>query len=1099
MKFKLSRKLNAAIMLLALALLISPNLHAAKKKKEETKEDGVKSATFNGLKLRGIGPSFTSGRIADFAVNPNNFNEYYVAVASGSIWKTTNNGLTFSPIFDKYGAYSIGCLALDPNNQHVIWAGTGENNHQRALAYGDGVYKSLDGGKSWKNMGLKESRHIGQILIDPRNSNVVYVAAEGSAWGPGGDRGLYKTTDGGQNWTKVLDISENTGINNIVCDPRNPDILYATSEQRRRHAFTKIGGGPESGVHKSEDGGKTWRKLESGLPSGHVGGMGLAISPQNPDVLYIIAEAAEDNGGFFRTSDRGESWKKMSSYSSSGQYYNEIYCDPIEFDKVYSTETVSKVSADGGKTWNSMGLSDRHVDDHALWVNPTNNSHWMIGGDGGVYTTYDNGKNFFHATQLPVTQFYRVATDNAEPFYNIYGGTQDNNSFGGPSRNTNAFGVKNHEWVTTVGGDGFWSRVDPTNPDIVYSEWQYGNVVRFDKKSGEQLSIKPQERKDELAYKWYWNAPLIISPHNHKQLYICANKVFRSGEYGNSWTVISPDLTAQIDRDTWKVMGKYWPTEAVVKDVSTSQWGTIISFDESPKKEGLLYVGTDDGVISITENASEDISSWNQTKTFPGIPEYTSISDIFSSRFDENIVYASFDNRKRDDFKPYILKSTDKGKTWTSIANNLPENGTVHTIEQDFVNPELLFVGTEFGLFFSYNGGAEWVQLKAGIPTIAVRDLAIQQRETDLVLATFGRGFYILDNYASLRDFKPELLDKEANMFPIKDALLYMQTEKVYGQGATYWGAKNPTFGAAFDLYLKDVPKTQKQIRQKGENDLFEKGEKITHPTWRELEIEKMEVKPYLIFTIYDEEGNVIRKFNESPKKGINRYYWDLQYDSPFPVRDNVKKFEPTKELGGSIFVMPGTYKVGVTLFAGNEYKELAAPTAFKVNALNNTTLPAENRAEMVKFQRDLSSLSKKVIGAGNLYEEVNNKVIKIKQTLLSSPKASNELMAKVVAVEKELEDIRFAFEGLEAKASWEEIPPAQIPLERRLRNAIFTQMGSTSAITETTKMSVEILKKEFAPLLQRLTKIIKEDLPAIDSELNAIDANWTPGRVPGL
>ncbi|GAB1404379.1 hypothetical protein MASR1M74_15580 [Lentimicrobium sp.] len=427
----------------------------AQRKKAEAVMDTLKSADFSGLKFRSIGPAFASGRIADFAVNPEQPQEYYVAVASGHIWKTNTAGTTWEPVFDNYGAYSIGCLAMDPHNSNVIWAGTGENNHQRCLGYGDGVYKTQDGGKSWKNMGLKDSRQIGMIAIDPRNTDVVYVAAEGSTWGPGGDRGLYKTSDGGRTWNKVLDISENTGVNNVIMDPRNPDVLYATSEQRRRHTFTKIGGGPESAIWKSTDAGANWTKLTSGLPTGDVGGMGIAISAVNPDVIYAIIEAAGETGGFFRSTDRGASWSKMSSYHSSGQYYNEIYCDPKNVDKVYSVETYSKVTTDGGKTWKNVGNKYRHVDDHAMWIDPANTDHFLIGGDGGIYETWNAGQDFHFKNNLPVTQFYRVNVDNSEPFYYVYGGTQDNNSMGGPSRNLSSYGVINDEWFVTNGGDGF--------------------------------------------------------------------------------------------------------------------------------------------------------------------------------------------------------------------------------------------------------------------------------------------------------------------------------------------------------------------------------------------------------------------------------------------------------------------------------------------------------------------------------------------------------------------------------------------------------------------------------------------------------------------
>ncbi|MBI9066559.1 MAG: hypothetical protein JEZ09_04660 [Salinivirgaceae bacterium] len=1069
--------------------------HTKEKLKTENKDTLVNSSLVSGLKFRSIGPAFTSGRIADFAVNPTNYSEYYVAVASGNIWKTTNNGITFEPVFDNYGSYSIGCLAIDPKNTNVVWAGTGENNHQRALGYGDGIYLTVDGGKSWKNMGLKESRHIGMILIDGRNSNIVYAACEGSTWGPGGDRGLFKTTDKGKTWNKVLTISENTGINNIICDPRNPDILYATSEQRRRHVHTKIGGGPESAIHKSEDAGKTWKKLKDGLPEEDMGGIGIAISPQNPDVIYAIIEAANNAGGFFRSTDRGESWEKMSDHSSSGQYYNEIYCDPVDFDKVYSVETFSQLTKDGGKTWTALSTKDRHVDDHALWINPTNNKHLIIGGDGGAYITYDGGENWRQVSNLSVTQFYRVAVDNEKPFYNVYGGTQDNATLGGPSRNLSSFGVTSGEWIVTVFGDGFWSQVDPTNPNIVYSEWQYGNVVRYDKKSGEKVFIKPRERKDELSYKWNWNSPIIISHHSPTRLYMAANKVFRSDDRGDNWKVISDDLTTKIDRNTWPVMGKYWSVDAVVKDVSTSQFGTIVSMDESPKQEDLLYVGTDDGLIQITENAGQN---WTKINKFPGVPEYTYVSDIYASQFDANTVYASFDNMKRDDFKPYILKSSDKGKSWVSIAANLPENGTVHTIQQDHINPKLLFVGTEFGIFFTINEGKDWVQMKSGIPTIAVRDIAIQKDESDLVLATFGRGFYILDDYSSLRDLTEELANKPSYLFPIKDALIYMETSKIYGQGATYFGAKNPEYGANFSFFLKEVPKTKKEIRHEKEKELFKASKPIPQPSVEELQAEENEIDPYLIVTIKDSENSIIRTLINKPAEGIQRINWDLKYNNPKVIND-VKEFNPFMKKEGGVYVLPGSYSVEIAMVHNGISTPLAGTKKFEVKPLNNTTIPANNRAEMVAFQKQVSEYAKSMNGAVSLLENLQEEALAIKQTALTLTGGSADLMQKITQLEKQLSDIEFKFYGTEPKASTEEVPPAKYPLYNRLDDLIYSQMTSTTNITGTAKMSFEILKEKFPPVLSELKEITEKTLPEIRKILDDLKAPYTPYRVPKL
>jgi photosystem II stability/assembly factor-like uncharacterized protein len=1076
-------------------MLLSTNLLAKKEEPKKT-EDPINSDMLSGLKFRSIGPAYASGRIADFAINPKNHSEWFVGVASGNIWKTLNNGITFSPVFESYGSYSIGSLAIDPNNTSVVWAGTGENNHQRALSYGDGIYKSVDGGDSWTNMGLKESRHIGMIAINNTNSNIVYVAAEGSAWGAGGERGLYKTIDGGKNWIKVLNISENTGVNNVILDPRNPEVIYVTTEQRRRHVHTKIGGGPESGVQKSTDGGQNWRKIEKGLPSVHKGGMGIAISPVNPDYLYLIVEAAEDNGGFYRSTDRGESWTKMSTHSSSGQYYNEIYCDPIDVNKVFSVETYSHVTYDGGKTWKQLGLSERHVDDHALWIDPTDTKHWIIGGDGGVYITYDDGQNYRQVSNLPVTQFYRVGVDNDYPFYNVTGGTQDNNSCVGPSKTISSGGVSSDDWTVTIGGDGFWSQIDPEDPNIIYNEYQYGNVYRFDKKSQESIFIKPQPGKGELTHKWNWNAPVIISPHKNTRLYMAAEVVFKSDDRGNSWEVISDDLTTQIDRNTWPVMGKYWSPDAVVKDVSTSQFGMIISLVESPLKEGLIYAGTDDGVISITE---DDGKTWRKIISFPEIPSNTYVSDIHASRYDENVVFASFDNRKRDDFKPYLLKSSDKGKTWKAISTGFDENGAIHTIEQDYVDKDLLFAGTEFGVYFSYNGGLKWVKLTSGLPTVAVRDMVIQKRESDLVIATFGRGFYILDDYSALRQVKPELIEKEAHVFPIKDALAYMQTGKKYGQGATYYTAKNPDFGAVFTYYLKETPKTDKEIRKEKEEELFKAAKPIHQPTWKELEDEAKEIAPYLIFTIKDESGAIIKKINKTPDKGINRVVWDLQYSGDFPLNLTKDKFDPLKESNGFWMVLPGNYSVSVSMYQKGDNKKLIADQNFVVKPLNNTSLPAIDRKAMVEFQRKFAEITRVMVGAIEFNEELIEKVAYLKQTIVSTPQADHSLLVKVEKIEKELEDILFEFEGSKPKASDEEIPPRQVPLTNRLQYVIWGQSGSTSSITKTSKLAYEIIHEELPVLILRLKKLSTIDIKNLEQDLEDIKAPWTPGRIPEM
>ncbi|MBN2349634.1 MAG: hypothetical protein JXJ22_12380 [Bacteroidales bacterium] len=1069
----------------------------AKEKKDDIKlSPEIDSTVFSGLTFRSIGPAFTSGRIADFAVNLNNFAEYYVAVASGGIWKTNNAGITWEPVFDNYGSYSIGCVVMDPGNPNVVWAGTGENNSQRALGYGDGVYKTMDGGKSWKNMGLQTSRQIGEIIVHPENSNIVYVAAEGSLWGPGGERGLYKTIDGGTTWSAILTISENTGISDIAMDPRNPDIIYAAAHQRRRHVFTKINGGPESAIYKTTDGGKNWRKLESGLPKSHLGSIGLAVSPVNPDIVYAIVEAAYEESGFFCSTDRGESWEKRSSYiASSPQYYNELFCDPLDVDKVYSIDTYTNVTSDGGRTFINLGNERRHVDDHAVWIDPTHTSHLLIGGDGGIYETYDAGKNWHFKSNLPVTQFYRVNVDQSKPFYYVYGGTQDNNTLGGPSQNLSTSGVTNDEWFITLGGDGFWVAVDADNPDIVYSEYQYGNLYRYDRKSAEALFIKPQERKNEKTYRWNWDSPMILSSHSNTRIYCAANKVFRSDDRGNSWKVISEDLTRNMDRNSWKVMDKYWSADAIAKDISTSQYGTIVSLAESPVKEGLIYAGTDDGVIQVTEDGGKN---WRKITSFPGVPEYTYVSDVYPSRFSENVVFATFNNHKNNDFKPYVLRSNDKGITWQSASKGLPENSPVNTIIQDYLQKDLLFLGAEFGVYCSVDGGNSWNALKSGIPTICVKDLVIQERENDLVVATFGRGFYILDNYSPLREITPATLEKEAYIFPVKDALMYIQKSERYGQGATYYAAKNADFGATFTYYLKNAIKTKKEERQEIEQKQFDKGEKIKVLTWDELREESNEEPPYLIFSIFDKDNQLVRKITAKAAKGMNRITWDLRYPPVDPLaslKDN--KFDPFAKTNPALLVMPGVYYVSMSSSINGELNTLTEKVPFTVVPLNNVTLPAENRSEMVNFQQKVAELTRVMYGISQFNNELTEKLEFLKQANLLARNQSAEINRMISEISIKLDSIEFKMQGHQPLASKEEIPPSEVPLLQRLNSIIEAHYSSTSDITITQKKTLEILLEEFQPLYMQLKQVGEKDLPMLEEKLEEAGAPWTPGRLP--
>lgn len=1080
---------NQLIIVFCLSLIVFP-LFAQKGKKEEPKKEKelLSSSTLSGIKLRLIGPAAISGRISDIAVHPNNKAIWYVTVASGGVWKTTNAGITFQPIFDKQGSFSIGCVAIDPNNPNVVWIGTGENNSQRSVAYGDGIYKSIDGGKSWKNVGLKNSEHIGKILIDPRNSNVVYVAAQGPLWAPGGDRGLYKTTDGGATWEAILKISDLTGVSDIVFDPRDYNVIYATAYQRARTVWTLINGGPEGGLHKTTDGGKTWTKLTSGLPGGDIGRIGIDVSPANPDYVYALVEAQDEGSGIYLSTDRGASWEKRNSWkSASPQYYQEIFCDPFNPEKFYVPDTYSIYSVDGGKTVTRIGLKDRHVDDHAFWVDKDMPDHWLIGGDGGIYETYDAGANWRWFGNMPIGQFYRIQADNSEPFYYVYGGTQDNNTWGGPSQTNNSGGILNDDWFMVIGGDGYEPQIDPTDPNIVYAEFQYGGLARFDRKSGELKFIQPQPDENEM-HRWNWDTPYFISPHDHKTLYAANNYVYKSTDRGDSWTRISPDLTRQVDRNKLPVMGKVWNVDAVAKNASTSLYGNIVSFAESPKKKGMIFVGTDDGLLQITE---DDGKNWIKYDKIAGLPELIYVSDIFPSQFNENVIYISFDHHKTGDFKPYLFKSVDKGKTWTSIAGNLPERGTVYTIAEDFVDPNLLFVGTEFGVFFTIDGGSKWIQLTGGFPTINVRDLDIQKRECDLIIGTFGRSIYILDNYSFLRELNKENLEKEAMIFKVKDAKMFIidESRAKRDYGASFYRADNPPFGATFTYYLKEGYKTKKADRKRLEKEYEDKKEAVPYPTMQQLRAEDLEESPYLIFDIYDMNDNLIRTLKSGASAGINRITWNLRTAGTTTVNQNQ---DPNNYSG--YLVMPGKYKVVMSKNIDGVITKLTEPVIFEVKHLNNSTLPTK-REDLVAFQNQVAKLQNAISATNEYFGKIKENVKLLKSTIINSNFVDNKLLEKIRKIEYRLADLEIILSGNSTIANRNENQTPSI--NDRLGYITWVVWEIDSAPTETAKMNYNIISKQLKQLLKDLKELNDNEIRPIEKELDAKGAPWTPNREP--
>ena len=1083
------------ILLIVFALVATPAM--AKKQAVEEPETEVDTAmsakTFSGLELRNIGPAYNSGRVSDLAVHPEENHIIYAATASGGLWKTTNGGIVWEPIFDKEGSYAIGCVTLDPNNANVVWVGTGENNSQRSVAFGDGVYKSLDGGKNWKNMGLEDSAHIGTITVDPRDSSVVYVAAQGPLWNSGGERGVYKTTDGGETWDRVFHVSDDTGINEVHMDPSDPDVLYAASYQRRRHVYTLMDGGPETAIYKSTDAGANWRKLTEGLPKVDMGKIGMDISPADTNVIYAVIEAQRDKSGFFRSTDRGESWKKMSDYvSGSPQYYNEIFADPNDVNRVYAMDTRLQITLDGGTTFKPVGEKNKHVDNHAIWIDPVHTDHFLVGCDGGLYETFDRGATYRFFENLPITQFYRVSVDNSKPFYYVYGGTQDNNTLGGPSRTLFSSGISTEDWFITVGGDGYETVVDPTDPNIVYSQSQYGGLVRYDRSSGEYVDIQPQEEPGEEAHRWNWDSPVLISPHSPTRLYFACQRLYRSDDRGSSWKAISPDLSRDIDPNTLPVFGKIQGIDSVAKNMSTSNYGNIVSLTESPLVEGLIFVGTDDGLIQVTEDGGDN---WRKTAAVAGVPDMTYVSRLEASVHDADTVYATFNNKKRGDFKPYIYVSRDRGQNWTSITGDLEEPQIVYALMQDHVKPELLFAGTEFGVYFTINEGTNWIRLKGGMPTIQVRDIDIHRTENDLVLATFGRGFYILDDYTALRQVSESALDEGTILFATKDALRYVEMRSRRGsRGETFYTADNPPYGAVFTYYLKEGLTSLEDARIKAEKEAIKADETLAIPSYDELRAEEEQIDPKVVLTIRDAAGNVVRRIDGKTSKGFHRVAWDLHWPSARPTTLSKSKRNPWDSDPIGPLAVAGTYTVSLSQVVDGVTTELAGPQEFKVVDLGLNFFKTDDPAATLEFQQKTARLERAIRGAAKWIGEAEDRLALTRKALLDTPGADTALLAESQRMQTELNDIKVELSGDRTRGSRNVFTPPSI--SQRVNRIVGAQWESTAAPTGTNLQDYQWAAEAFAKELGRL-QTLSTDLDAFEAKLESAGAPWTPGRLP--
>lgn len=1054
----------------------------------------ITDSTLSGFKFRGIGPAFMSGRIADVAIHPENDNVWFIAVGSGGVWRTKNSGITWDPVFDKQKVYSTGCVTIDPNQPNTVWVGTGENVGGRHISFGDGIYKSLDGGNSWKNMGLKKSEHISKIIVHPNNSNTVFVAVQGPLWSSGGERGFYLTTDGGKTWKRTLGNDKWTGVTDIEMDPTNPDVIYAATWDRHRTVAAYMGGGPGTGLHKSIDGGQTWTPLKGGLPTGNLGKIGLAVSPQKPNVVYAAIELDRRSGAVYRSEDHGQNWKKMSATVSGAtgpHYYQELYASPHQFDRIYLMDVRAQVSEDGGKTFSRMPEKHKHSDNHAMAFRANDPNYLLVGCDGGLYESFDLGQNWRYMANLPLTQYYKVAVDDATPFYNIYGGTQDNNTQGGPSRTDNVHGIRNADWRVVLFGDGHQPATEPGNPDIIYAEWQQGNLTRVDQTTGEIVYIKPQPAEGDPVERFNWDAPILVSPHHPKTLYFASQRLWKSTNRGDSWEAISPDLTKDLERIEQPIMGGTQSWDNAWDIYAMSNYSTITSVSESPQQQGLVYIGTDDGLIQVTENDGE---SWRKIPVSSlGAPATAFVNDIKADLFDANTVYACLDNHKFGDYTPYFFKSTDKGKSWKKMTKKLPDTTLVWRMVQDHEKKELLFLATEFGIYTSLNAGAEWHQLKNGVPTISFRDLAIQKRENDLVAASFGRGFYILDDYSPLREVNTSNLKTEAHLFPIKDALWYiprpvLSFDEKGSQGAGHYVAPNPAFGAVITYHLSKDYNSLEEQRKAAEKKQGNQGN--TFPGWEMLEKEKLQQKPAVFLLIKDKDGNVVRRINAPAKKGIHRIAWDLRY----PATDAVYNATPPKHDHGpkGYMVAPGEYTATVVKFVDGVSTELTPAQSFTVKRMREGALKGNSPVATASFWRELEDINLELSNTRLVVKATQEKVKLMAIALNRSQSAPGNIDHRVHALSNKLHQMSKQLSGDPLRNSVGE--KSQPTIGDRISVASMGTRNSTYGPTPTHQQSLAIAQKQLNALKTQLNSIVKSQIPAIEQALKKVKAPAVKG-----
>lgn len=1004
---------------------------------------------FKELSWRCIGPAVMGGRTVDIEAVEDKPWIIYAAIGPSGVWKSINNGITWEPVFQEESTVSVGDIAVNQSDPDVIWVGTGEATSRNSVTIGDGVYKSADGGKTWEHMGLKETRHISRIVIDRENPNTVYVAALGHLWGKNKERGIYKTTDGGKTWEKVLYVNENTGFADLVMDPSDSLILYAAAWDYQRYPYYFYSGGQGSGIYKTEDAGETWKRLVRDLPEGIIGRIGLDVSRSSPNVVYALIE--HEDGGIWRSEDKGVTWSRTCDNETFIKvnfrpfYYSQIRVDPSDDEVVYVFSGGLFVSNDRGQKFKAIS-SGTHPDHHALWIDPKNPQHLIDGNDGGIDITYDQGAHWRPIKHMALAEVYQVGFDMRDPYY-VYCGLQDNGVWGGPSNSLDSGGIINEHWNSVGGGDGFYCEVDPTDYNIVYGNSQMNGLYRYNLELDRSKDIKPMAPLDEPPYRFNWNSPVLISPHDHSTIYTGGNYLFKSEDQGYSWEIVSPDLSTN-DPSKLRDSGGLITPDNTGAEVHC----TIYTIAESPLEKGVIWCGTDDGNVQITRNGGEN---WkNVVENIPDLPPHTWCTRIEASHFDAGTAYAAFDGHRSDDYAAYLYKTTDFGETWTSIKGNLPF-GWIHVVREDLRNKNLLFVGMEFGIYASLDGGETWFSLNNNLPTVAVRDIAVHPRENDLIIGTHGRGIWIMDDIRPLQEMTEEVLNKPYYVFSVRPATKrFISFRGDSSSGAVYSG-ENPEYGLSINVYFKEKPS--------GKNRIF----------------------------IKNKDGQEIYQMRVLNKEGVRRYMWNLQFVP------RTEEGEPVKT-GGLGMVSPpevtaGEYEIELNI-GDDVLKEKG-----EVKPVPGFEMGEDERALQIEKQVEAMSLSRKMGLAVTGVKSIRRQIDKLKESKEKAEAFPEE-------AEKAIQVFEEKFSALET-----DIIPKGIgyrgSLEYALRGGSISEMtlmlslsiGSyPSRPTDTDVFMLEQLKGAVKELLMRMNALIDKDIPELNKVLegNGIKTLRAPKKI---